>query len=56
MPLRLVLASASEIRAALLRRAGIVPEIRPVRIDEEAIRAGLELEGATPRELADALA
>lgn len=53
---RLILASASEIRATLLRNAGLDVETRPARIDEEAIRAALEAEGASPRDLADALA
>lgn len=52
----LVLASGSEIRAQLLRNAGLSPEIRPARIDEDAIRASLAADGATPRDLADALA
>ncbi|MFD2173074.1 Maf family protein [Rhodobacter lacus] len=52
----LVLASASEIRANLLRAAGLAPEVRPARVDEEAIRAGLMADGASPRDLADALA
>lgn len=52
----LVLASASKIRAELLARAGIAVSLLPARIDEEAIRASLEAEGATPRDLADALA
>ena len=52
----ILLASASEIRATLLRRIGLEPEIRPARIDEEAIRAALLAEGASPRDQADALA
>lgn len=52
----LILASGSEIRAQLLRNAGLSPEIRPARIDEDAIRAAFVAEGATPRDLADALA
>ncbi|WP_343080412.1 Maf family nucleotide pyrophosphatase [Ostreiculturibacter nitratireducens] len=56
MTSRLILASASEIRATLLRNAGLDVETRPARIDEEAIRAALEAEGASPRDLADALA
>ena len=56
MTLRLILASSSQIRASLLRNAGLSPEIRPARIDEEALRIGLEAEGAVPRDLADALA
>ncbi|WP_413867934.1 Maf family protein [Albidovulum sp.] len=56
MTLRLVLASSSEIRAALLRNAGLDPEIRPARIDEDAIRAALDSDGRNPRDLAEALA
>ena len=52
----LILASASETRAALLRAAGVDVEIRAARIDEEAIRAALEVEEARPRDIADALA
>lgn len=56
MTFRLVLASSSAIRAALLRNAGLDPEIRPARIDEDAARAALKTGGAGPRDLADALA
>lgn len=51
-----ILASASEIRRQLLERAGVTVEVVPARIDEEAIRAALEAEDATPRDVADALA
>lgn len=54
--MRLILASASPIRAMLLRNAGLDPEVKPARIDEDAIRAALEAEGADARDLADALA
>lgn len=53
---RLILASGSEIRAQLLRNAGLDVEIIPARVDEEAIRAALEAEDANPRDVADALA
>ena len=53
---RLVLASGSQIRADLLRNAGLVIEQRPARVDEDAIRAALTVEDATPRDIADALA
>jgi septum formation protein len=56
MPAPLILASASAIRATLLRNAGLEAELVPARIDEEALRAALSSEGATPRDLADALA
>ncbi|WP_179209207.1 MULTISPECIES: Maf family protein [Haematobacter] len=52
----LVLASVSEIRATLLRNAGVTFETVPARIDEVTIRAALEAEGAKPRDVADALA
>lgn len=52
----IILASASEIRAQLLRNAGIAIEIDPARIDESSIRAALEAEGARTRDIADALA
>lgn len=52
----LVLASSSEIRQQLLRNAGVPFEARPARVDEDAIKAALEAEQATPRDVADALA
>lgn len=52
----ILLASASETRLALLRNAGIETSALPARIDEEAIRAALEAEGAHPQDIADALA
>ena len=52
----LILASTSEIRAQLLRNAGLSFEIRPARIDEEMIRQSLQPEAASPRDVADALA
>jgi septum formation protein len=53
---RVVLASASPIRAELLKRAGIGFEIEVAAIDEAAIRDSLKAEGATAEEAADALA
>jgi len=52
----LILASASTIRAELLRRAGVVFHVKPARIDEDALRESLTAEGAKPRDVADALA
>lgn len=52
----LILASSSEIRAQLLRNAAVSIDVQPARIDEEMIRASLEAEGTSPRDLADALA
>ncbi|MCK8463276.1 Maf family nucleotide pyrophosphatase [Aliiroseovarius sp. S1339] len=56
MTASLILASASEIRAQLLRNAAVEIDTQPARIDEDTIRASLEAEGASPRDLADALA
>jgi len=53
---RIILASSSRIRAELLRNAGLEVECIPARIDEEAVRAALEAEGASSRDQADALA
>lgn len=52
----LILASASPIRAALLRNAGVEVACHPARIDEETIRQALAAEGASPRDQADTLA
>jgi len=52
----IILASGSSIRAALLTQAGIPFEARPARVDEDAIKAALLMEDATPRDVADALA
>jgi septum formation protein len=56
MTRQLLLASSSEIRLNLLRSAGLDVIAHPARIDEEAIRDSLTSEGATPRDIADALA
>lgn len=53
---RLVLASGSAARAEMLRRAGVVFCSTPARIDEDAVKAGLQAEGASSRDIADALA
>ncbi len=52
----LILASGSAVRAALLRNAGLSIATENPRIDEEALREGLQAESATPRDIADALA
>lgn len=52
----LILASQSPIRRALLENAGVSVEALPARIDEEAIKDALLLDGAPPRDIADALA
>lgn len=52
----LLLASASPIRLTLLQNAGLTVTAQPARIDEDAVRASLEAEQATPRDVADTLA
>ena len=52
----IILASGSEIRASLLRNAGLSFETVLARVDEDAIKAGLLAEAAPPRDIADALA
>lgn len=52
----LILASSSSARQQLLRNAGIHFESRPVRIDEDTIRASMVAEAAKPRDIADTLA
>ncbi|MGO4909781.1 nucleoside triphosphate pyrophosphatase [Pseudorhodobacter sp. W20_MBD10_FR17] len=52
----IILASSSKTRVQMLNAAGLVFTHAPARIDEEAIRASLEAEGAKPRDIADLLA
>ena len=52
----LILASASPARARLLAAAGRVFEQRPAAVDEEAVRAALQAEQASPADAATALA
>lgn len=56
MTVPIILASGSEVRAALLRNAGVDFVVTVARIDEDAIRQSLEAEHASPRDIADALA
>ncbi|KIC18216.1 MULTISPECIES: Maf family protein [unclassified Leisingera] len=56
MTAHIVLASGSEIRAHLLRQAGIDFECDVPRLDEDAIKSALLAEEAPPRDIADALA
>ncbi len=56
VPPPIILASASLIRAQLLRAAGVDFTQQAPRVDEEQIRAALTAEGASPRDMADALA
>ena len=52
----MILASASDVRARLLRAAGIEFEIVPARGDEDALRESMLAEKAELRAIADALA
>ena len=53
---RLILASASPSRAAVLRQAGLAALSEPAHIDEAEVKAGLKAEGAGAREIAETLA
>ena len=52
----LILASGSEIRAQLLRNAGLEFTAVKPRVDEDAVKASLQSEQASPRDIADTLA
>jgi septum formation protein len=52
----LLLASASPIRLHLLQQAGLDVTAIPARVDEDGATAALRADGATPRDVADALA
>lgn len=52
----LILASSSASRQMLMRNAGLSFSVEPADIDERAIDARLEIDGATPQEIALELA
>jgi septum formation protein len=52
----IVLASESDIRIRMLADAGVTFSAKAARLDEEAIRETLDAEGASPRDISDALA
>ncbi|MFP3384233.1 Maf family protein [Tritonibacter sp. SIMBA_163] len=56
MNTHIILASRSEIRAQLLRQAGVDFRVEVARVDEDAIKAALLAEQAAPRDIADTLA
>lgn len=56
MSIPIILASASEIRSTLLSNAGIEHSVEKARVDEESMKLALIAEGATTRDVADALA
>lgn len=53
---RLILASASEVRARVLKGAGVDFDIHPAHVDEEAVKDSLLAAKAPLRDVADALA
>ena len=55
---KLILASASKVRAQMLRNAGLIFDVVPADVDEEAIRAALDDGGETsaPSDIAVVLA
>ncbi len=55
-PVPLILASRSAGRAEVLRRARIPFEVVAGSVDEAAVKAAMQAEGAPPRDIADALA
>ncbi len=56
MSVPLILASGSSIRAQLLQNAGVPFDTQVARVDEDAVKAPLIEEQASPRDIADALA
>ncbi|MEO9683405.1 MAG: Maf family nucleotide pyrophosphatase [Tateyamaria sp.] len=56
MTIPLILASGSQIRAQLLRNAGVAFDAQIARVDEESIKESMIAEAALPRDIADALA
>ena len=55
-PEPVILASKSAARTAVLKGAGVPFEVAVAGVDEDAVKIGMLAEGATPREVADALA
>jgi septum formation protein len=53
---KIILASGSAIRAELLRKADVDFTVQIARIDEDAVRASLQADNASPRDIADTLA
>lgn len=56
MVMPIILASGSEIRAQMLRQAGVDFDVQVARVDEQMIKEALVADGALPRDIADALA
>ncbi|KIC40927.1 septum formation protein Maf [Ruegeria sp. ANG-S4] len=56
MSVPIILASSSNIRAQILRNAGVAFTVQTARVDEEAAKRALLAESAPPRDIADTLA
>lgn len=56
MSVHIILASGSDIRTQMLSQAAVPHEVQVARVDEDMIKASLIAEGASPRDIADALA
>ncbi|MEX0277191.1 MAG: nucleoside triphosphate pyrophosphatase [Ruegeria sp.] len=56
MSVPIILASGSNIRAQILRNAGVAFTVQTARVDEEAAKRALLAESAPPRDIADTLA
>ena len=56
MVMPVILASGSEIRAQMLRQAGVDFDVQVACVDEQMIKEALVADGALPRDIADALA
>lgn len=56
MPKSIILASGSAARRQMFADAGVDVAIEKPRVDEESIKASLDAEGASPRDIADTLA
>ncbi len=56
MPVPIILASGSAIRAQLLENAGVPFSVQVARVDEDSMKRALLAEEASPRDIADALA
>ena len=56
MTQQIILASGSQIRAQLLRNAGLAFDTVIPKVDERSIQSSLLADGASPRDIADALA
>ncbi len=55
-PRDIVLASSSTVRQHMLRAAGLAISAMSARVDEEGVRLSMTTAGASPRDIADALA